>query len=328
MKKIIYPVLLLSFVVATGCVSTNTGTAESQKNPVDTSVVTKHDGKSEAEANSAYKKKIDEELSRLSLYSFEKTDLQNETSKGVAFKNDFIVKVVSSSSSNVEKVPVKITYPSSKTDGILKFSSTTAFPDASGKVVFSSPVPNFSCNDFVTFSFVSEYEDATEIKNLLKNSQLQLKYKVSTDLRNKEGYISIVDFSKDGKPITSNSKGSSELLTYMMRRGFSRIGNADFPAPIIAENDEGVYKEAKSLFGDRTKYLIYGTFKYDFVENTSEGVKVGLIANVKVFNLENGSYLTKIIYKKSCTSNSEYNAFAKTRTELAKDLAELLIYGM
>ena len=111
---------------------------------------------------------------------------------------------------------------------------------------------------------------------------IDLPYLVATNMKASGGSIAIVDFTKAGKPITSNSETSSAVLTELIKKGFTRIGNCDFVNEVASKNDAAVQRSASELFGKSVTYLIYGTVKYDTVEKVDAGFHVVLRAELKV----------------------------------------------
>ncbi len=264
----------------------------------------------------------------ISVLEIRKVSSPPETVKNTPFRSDFFVRIVRSDTGlPVSGFPVTIRYPVSGHNGEYEYETESAVSAADGLVVFSSPVPSFACNSSVDI-FSGAKCSVAAVSDVLSDVFLSLPYKVSTDLRAKGGSIALVDFDKAGRPVTTNSRSSSALLTALIKRGFSRIGNSDFTAPIVAGSDSGVYTDAKKLFGGSVMYLIYGTVKYDTVEKNSSGYTVALTAQVKAIDMRDSSELFSTTAHAAADGRTEYAALEAARDKLtAGELAEKLIYG-
>lgn len=246
-----------------------------------------------------------------------------ETVKGSPFKSEFIAKVIwRDTKESIASVPVEIQYPVSNKNGKLEYAVVNAVSDEKGLISVMPELPQYACNGMLTMRFDVPGENLFLWVDIAP-------YKVATSVRGKPGAISLVDFTKSGSPIINNSKSSSVLLTALVRRGFTRIGIADFTAPIVAGHSDGVYSEAKKLFGSSTQFLIYGTVKYEKAEQTGDGFMIALVADITVLDLMAKNELYKIISRAQVIAKNEYEALEAARQALlVDDIAEQLIYGM
>lgn len=258
--------------------------------------------------------------------SFEKVSAPAATTKGKAFKSAFAVKLVSKEGKvNPQNLKYTVTYPVLDADGKKTTETLTLEPKEDGTIEFTSPALAAAINSSAVFkvelpeNVYSCFEKAPSIK---------LPYLVATNMKASGGSIGIVDFTKAGKPITSNSETSSAVLTELIKKGFTRIGNCDFVDEVVSKNDAAVQRAASDLFGKSVTYLIYGTVKYETVEKVENGTHVILKAELKVRNiLQNKELFATTIISES-TDKTEWAAINAARKKLALTASDQILYGM
>ena len=165
-------------------------------------------------------------------------------------------------------------------------------------------------------------------KDFANAPSIDLPYLVATNMKASGGSIAIVDFSKAGKPITSNSETSSAVLTELIKKGFTRIGNCDFVNEVVSKNDAAVQRSASELFGKSVTYLVYGTVKYDTIEKVDAGVHVVLRAELKVRHILQNKELMATTIVSEATEKSEWAAINAARKKLAYTASNQILYGM
>ena len=258
--------------------------------------------------------------------SFEKISAPAPTIKGKSFKSSFSVRIVSKENKvNPLKLKYSVTYPSVDAEGKKITTTKILEPAEDGTVEFMSPVLDYAVSSFATFKLdipPNVYE------NFENAPSIDLPFLVATNMKSSGGSISIVDFSKAGKPITSNSETSSAVLTELIKKGFTRIGNCDFVNEVVSKNDAAVQRSAVELFGKSVTYLIYGTVKYETIEKTENGIHVILKAELKVRNILQNKELLFTTVLSEATEKTEWAAINAARKKLALLTSDKILYGM
>ncbi|MBR6216431.1 MAG: hypothetical protein IKQ84_08480 [Spirochaetaceae bacterium] len=257
---------------------------------------------------------------------FEKVAVPPATTKGKAFKSVFSVKLVSKTGMvNPQKLKYTVTYPIIDTEGKKTTATQTLEPSEDGIIEFTSPAYQGAISSSATFKVDLPAIVYTEFENA---PAIDLPYLVATNMKASGGSIAIVDFTKAGKPITSNSETSSAVLTELIKKGFTRIGNCDFVNEVVSKNDAAVQRSASELFGKSVTYLIYGTVKYDTVEKTDAGFHVVLRAELKARHILQNKELFATTIISEATEKSEWAAINAARKKLAYTASNQVLYGM
>lgn len=240
------------------------------------------------------------------------------------FTSNFVAKLVCTNDAfDLTTCNVRVTYPVANTVGVISYESTVLAVQSDGSVTFAPTKPLFACNDFVTFElYLGEHFIDEDLPKVL------MPYKVATNLKASGGSIAIVDYSKAGKVITTDSATSSSVLTALMNRGFTRVGNCDFTQAVTSKNDASVQKEASALFGSSVTYLIYGTVKYLTSEKTDAGYHIVLEGDIRVRNILTNTQLLSFTVRGDATEKSEWNGLNNARKQLAENVADAVLYGM
>ncbi len=261
--------------------------------------------------------------SALAAFSFEVTSKPSTPVKGKAFNKPFAVKVFNNNKA-VSGVNVCVTYPSVASDGSKIISSKVIASSADGTVSFESPAYGDTINSYVTFTLNLD----PALSELVSLPKAEIPFKVMTNMRASGGSIAIVDFSKTDKPITSNSETSSAVLSALINRGFTSIGNCDFTTEVASGSDAKVQRAAQELFGGSVTYLVYGTIKYVTADKVDEGYKIVLKTDVKVRNVKLNRELVVCNFETASVAKSEWAALNSCRKAIAEQIADSIMYGM
>lgn len=248
---------------------------------------------------------------------------------GNAFDSDFSVFVANKAGLPVEKVSITVKYPSHNLNGSIVYASEDIVSDAEGKAVFTSPLPEFSCLSEILFYVTPEKTDEAVLKYAEENA-LHMPYRVYTDKTHKVISVSVADYTPSGKPVTSNSYSSSALLKALYKKGFRRVGNADFIDEIDSGNTKLLYKNSSALFSGAVDYLIFGTVKYEKpVEQNAEGLyTVTLNAELSLMEMKSGTVIlnTKRVF--TSEHKNEWQLLDNIRnTMMAPEFADFLYYN-
>ena len=276
-----------------------------------------------SEAFSTIENTINEYLNDV---QFEKVSVPPATTKGKAFKSAFSVKLVSKTGMvNPQNLKYTVTYPIIDAEGKKTTATQVLEPSDDGTIEFTSPAYQGAISSSATFKVDLPEIVYTDFEN---TPTIDLPYLVATNMKASGGSIAIVDFTKAGKPITSNSETSSAVLTELIKKGFTRIGNCDFVNEVVSKNDAAVQRSAVELFGKSVTYLIYGTVKYDTVEKTDAGFHVVLRAELKARHILQNKELFATTIISEATEKSEWAAINAARKKLAYTASNQVLYGM
>ena len=280
-----------------------------------------------------------EKLSKaLDLVGFEVVSAPGETMAGVAFKKDFSIRVYTLEQG--VKKPLSgfscvVSWPSVDADGGAIISEQTLTTSADGLATFTAPVPVKSGKDTLTIAAALSSRDSVLLDSVnLRKEKGQLAsafaYVVSTRARSIPTTISILDFDKNGKAISSNNLSATTLLAPLVKKGFSRIGMADFTAQLASGDEEALFKAAKALFGKAVQRFIYGTTRIDSLTQNADGLwscTVTARLSVRDFVNETTTYTTTL--SQTATGKTEAAAINAARVKLAgEDLVQALFYNL
>lgn len=242
------------------------------------------------------------------------------TAVNKAFKSPFAIKITNENQEILVNVPVEISYPVSKEKGEISFEKKELFSNDNGIVAFEASVPTFSANTNITFSVTNEKYAPVAVT---------IPYKVKTNIYSSGGSIALVDFTKAGKAITTNSASSSAVLKNLMLAGFRNIGNSDFTRYVVTDDTEGLLDSAKKLFQNRTTYILFGSIKYGEIKTNEDGtVTVTITAKSECHNLiKNYCYFQEDLAITK-TGKTEYEATTKAKNEIYTILADQVMLSL
>ncbi len=272
---------------------------------------------------SIYEKKIKD--LKLSFVSVPK-----EVTAGRGFTEPFVIKAVKADGTPAQNIEISINYPESKKEGSVEFGFTTLTTGEDGTVSYKAATPSNSFNSELSAYPAGDITDH-EIAEAASKAAVKTPFKVKTNRLMTGGTISIVDFTAAGKPITSNSDSSSKLLMALMQQGFKRIGNADFTNAILSEDSENVRKSAKTLLGNTSDFLVYGTVKYaGSVEKNETNGKFVLTMNGKItiLNMKDSTNNGSIEKTVTVECDKEWNCAPEARKVMAEQFAKELLYSL
>ena len=252
-----------------------------------------------------------------------------ETSKNKAFSEPFVFAAKDSEGNPVNDFALTILCPEEKNQGAEVFQITNMSTNQEGIISFMPPVPPSAFDSSIKVYPTGDISNQ-KIAELADKNSVSVPYRVKTNLHYAGGNIALVDFNESGKPITNNSVSSSHLLMALMKQGFSRVGNVDLTKEIISGNSQTVYKAAKNLLGSNSKYLIYGTVKYDSpAEKTADGkFSLKLNGEITCMNLLNGDIFSKIQLSVTTVQDKEWSCKLEASKLLAEELAKKIPYAL
>jgi len=276
--------------------------------------------------------------SALDLIGFDVVSAPAETKAGVAFKKDFSVRAYTLEQG--VKKPLSgfnctVSWPSVDADGA-KITATqilTTSPD--GLAVFTAPVPVKPGKDVLIIGAALSSHDPILLDSInLRKEKNQLGssfvYMVSTSARSIPTTIAILDFDKNGKAISGNNLSATTLLAPLVKKGFTRIGMADFTSQLATGDEEVLLKAARALFGKAVERFIYGTTRIDSLTQDTDGLWTCTVTakiTVRDFVNEKTSYATTL--SETATGKTEAAAVSAARVRLAgEDIVQDLFYNL
>ena len=274
----------------------------------------------------------------LDLVGFEAVSAPGETMAGVAFKKDFSVRVYTLEQG--VKKPLSgfscvVSWPSVDADGVKIISEQTLTTSPDGLATFTAPVPVKSGKDTLTISAALSSHDPVLLDSVnLRKEKEQLSssfaYVVSTRARSIPTTISILDFDKNGKAISSSNLSATTLLAPLVKKGFSRIGMADFTAQLSSGDEVALLKAARALFGKAVQRFIYGTTRIDSLVQNSDGLwSCTVTARLTVRDFVNETTTYTATLSETATGKTEAAAISAARVKLAgEDLVQALFYNL
>lgn len=243
-----------------------------------------------------------------------------EITKRKEFSKPYLIHVSDKSGNSVQNFEIAVQTPFSE--------KITIITDENGNASYLPPAPQKSSNSEIKFYPDGDLSDS-EIAEEAKKLEISAPYKVQTNMKSAGGVITVVDFSKTEKPITSNQVSSSNLLMSLMKLGFTRIGNIDLTNDVLKDDSASLQRKAKSMAGNTAVFLIYGTVKFKSVDKNGDGTTtVNLTGKIKVLDLKTGEILFEKERVSSVNAKNEYNALTDARKNLAASFAEDLKYGI
>lgn len=252
------------------------------------------------------------------------------TSKGIAFKKPFSVLVTNTDKSPIASFSITAEFPNSSNKGEIFFSTQEIITNEQGIAEFISPIPQFSCNSFISF-YPTPQNHSPEIVKTIQRVSLKAPYQVKTNLLAAGGAICLLDYDSEEKPILDNGRSSSAVLGSLIRSGFSKIGNAEFYEEISSGDENLLYTAVNDLLGSNTAYFIFGTVKYASAPKNNEdgSISITLIAEIKCIDMKTHTILYMTSLEVTGKDNTEYEALLLTRNEkLAPALSEKILYGL
>jgi len=247
------------------------------------------------------------------------------TSVGKAFGESYVLRVQDAEGNARSSFPITVSYPASRINDVITYATENLLTGEDGLVTFTAPVPQFPCNDKVTFYATPDPSDQKSAQIALDFS-VQSAYEVRSTTVYKSGVLFIWDLNEKGKA-TSNS---TAILTEFRNRGIY-AGNAPVSdSSYISKSTEEIYKANKEMLdGSGTAYLICG--KVEFVKPVYEedGLQVcELRAPLTCVDMKTGKILYESTVTNTATGKTYWYAVQNCKEELAKKFVDAVIYGM
>lgn len=249
-----------------------------------------------------------------------------------AFAKPFVVSVKDLDGNPYSNYTLTVTAPVSKTENVVAFETTEVTTDDNGTVSFKPQTFTTSLNSSITFTPKAPSNNPQIVK-LAKAVELEVPCKVKMLLPKPQTImVNLVDYSPEDKMILSSSLStSSNLLGEIWRAGYPyQAQNADFHKQIDL-GSEAVYKEARRMTGGAPnfKYVVYGKVKYASpIAEVEGGFSLTLTSTVTVIELATGKEFYTVTKTTTVVDKNKWNVLKACQEQIAKDLANDLIYSM
>ncbi len=247
--------------------------------------------------------------------------------KGKNFETPYQIKVTAKDETPAADFAVTVRYPSSKQDGKVVFAENLLKTDEQGIASFTPEAPAFAFDSFAAF-YPAKDSDDEEVAKEAEKHIVSAPFIVQTDKKSAGGVIALVDFNKNGVPVTSNPVSSSTLLMNLMKNGFTKVGNIDLTNGVLKNDVDKLCRDAKSVTGNTATYLIYGTVKYGEVTNADDGITYNLIGELKCLDLKSGTIVVSETMTGKATNKNDWTALTQARQNLSEKFARAIRYGI
>lgn len=274
-----------------------------------------------------------EETVNKSKFNFDNVDISLVSSANIPFANTefktpFVVSVKDKEGNPLSNYTLSVTYPISRVDNVINFTTVDMNTDANGILTFKPEPFATSVNSKIVFA--PKANNSIQEK-AAKEVQLEVPFKVKFRIVKKGIVINLIDYSESDKMILNSSLStSSNLVGEFWRAGYTSAQNADFHK-VIDQGSNAVYLAAKKLFQGSTyfKYIIYGKIKYaSKIEKVEGGVSLSLTGTATVIDYTTGKETVTVTKTVSVVDKNEWNVLKACQTKLAKELLNELIYSM
>jgi hypothetical protein len=133
-------------------------------------------------------------LDSLEGISVKKLSSPKEVSLGRTFSEPFVFSVTKADGTPADNFKLTLSYPASKTEGIIAFEKKEFITDAEGKVTFTAEKPAFSANTNVSAYPTPVSEDA-DLAQKLEVYTANAAWKVKSDLATKGAVLFVWDLN-------------------------------------------------------------------------------------------------------------------------------------
>lgn len=249
---------------------------------------------------------------------------------GSPFASPYTVSVKDSEGNPRSDFTITVTAPSGKADGKVTYTTFDLTTDAQGKVSYKPETFSTSINGTITFMPKPPVKSNSFVK-AAKAHAVEVPCRVRFALGKKSILVNLVDYDQKGKMIDGSGISSSNLVSEFWRAGYPyQAQNADFHRQIDA-GSAAVYARAKEMVQGSTyyKYIVYGKVKYaSDITEIEGGYSLSLTGSVTVIDWTTGKDIYTVTKTSTVTDKNKWAVLKACQTQLAKDLANDLVYSM
>lgn len=249
---------------------------------------------------------------------------------GSPFSKPFTVSVKDKEGNPYSDYTLSVKVPSGKTDSTVTYETVEVTTDENGKASYKPKTFDTSINGTITFAPKAPSNSSANQK-LAKSVAVEVPCLVRFALVKKSILVNLVDYDQKGKMIVDSGITSSNLVGEFWRAGYPyQAQNADFHNQ-IESGSAAVYAKAKDMVqgSNYYKYIVYGKVKYvSDITEVEGGYSLTLTATVTVIDWATGKDIYTVTKTSTVTDKNKWAILKACQTQLAKDLANDLVYSM
>ena len=247
---------------------------------------------------------------------------------GSAFSAPYIVSVTDENGP-VKDFNITISWPVSRSNDTITFSTAQMQTDSTGKISFLPGSPSIAVKDSITF-YPTPVTSSASVTQAAFNNAVTAPYVVKSKYTQYPGGILFVyDFNENGKAKTNDFLLLQELRNAGINAGNAPVSDTSyFNMPV-----QDVYKECINITQGEIKnaanFLVVGTFKWAKpAEENNGNFTVTWIADFTCIDMKNGAVKYKSQITESASGKTKSEAEKACNQNLASKVRDAIIYGM
>lgn len=247
------------------------------------------------------------------------------------FTKPFVVSVKHNDGTPYANYTLSVTAPSEKTNNTISYEHFELTTDESGKASYTPKTFHTSINGIITFSPKTPYKSSS-ITKIVNEKSLTVPLQVRFSLAKKHILVSIVDYDEKGRMVLNSAlSSSSNLVGEFWRAGYPyQAQNADFHEQ-IEKGSDAVFSKAKEMVQGSSlyKYIVYGKVVYaSSIEECEGGYSLSLTGTATAIDWELGKEVSTVTKTTTVIDKNKWAILKACQVQLAKDIANELIYSM
>ena len=311
-------------VLGTSCVSAPKNSNTVQDEPAAEKTIKEPKSITVQNTSNQAEKKFKEHLASIELKVVSAPSTKRTVYSKAAFKEPYVVSVTDENGA-VADFNVTVSWPVSRTNDTISYSTTQLITDADGKITFLPEPSEIAVKDKISF-YPTPVSSSPSVVQAAFSAGTQAPFVVkSSATQYPGGILYVYDFNENGRPTTNNFTLLQDLRNAGINAGNAPVSDTSY---LKKTNDE-IYAACKDIVGNAANFMIIGTFQYSepAVENEN-GATVTLTADITCLSMKDGSTLYKTTITDSATDKNKWSAEQKCRSTLAEKVADAVIYGM
>ena len=264
-------------------------------------------------------------IERIADLDFKITAAPKATTKHKDFASAYTVSIKDTTGTPVSDFPVTISWPSSRTNDTIVYSTKTVSTGDDGCISFMPETPVFSFDDKITFYPAPVSSEASVIKAAY-DASVSAPFRVRTDFTKKNGIVYVFDYNEDGKVMTNSPYILREMINAGVKVGNSPISTSSY----LSKPVESLYKATFNIVGNIYGFMVSGTIKYASPVTQLENGKYScsLAADITCIDMSDGSVLYVTHQTETMEAESKYKVVDNCKLALSTKTARAVLYGM
>ena len=266
-------------------------------------------------------------LKSLEGISITKLSSPKEVNKGRTFAAPFVFSATNADGGPVEGLSLTITYPASKSEGNINYSSIEVITDAEGKASFTAEKTSFAAKAKVS-AYPTPVSDDKELAEQLVKYTAQADWKVKSDIISKGAVLFIWDFNEKDRP----QNNSYQIQAEFRSRGITMVGNGPVNETSYIGKLQSLYKDTYDIIGGtQYGYLLYGGIKFAQPVTALEdgsGYSCILKAEIQALNMKDGSLIYSSELSYEATGKNWNECVSKGKDKLSELVVDDILYGL